>query len=58
MKQFNTAGANKPDKHYCIPPLERINTEEILQLIDAERYFICTRRVRREKLRVCWRSLI
>lgn len=40
MKQFNTTGAIKPDIHYSVPPLERINTKEILELIDAERYFI------------------
>jgi hypothetical protein len=40
MKFFNTAGAIKPDIHYCIPHLERINTEEILCLIVAEKYFV------------------
>lgn len=40
MKFFNTTGAIQSDLHYCIPPLERINTEEILQLIAARRYFI------------------
>jgi hypothetical protein len=40
MKFFNTTGAIQPDTHYCIPPLERINTEVILQLIAACRYFI------------------
>ena len=40
MKFFNTTGAIQPDMHYCIPPLERLNTEEILQLIAAQRYFV------------------
>ncbi len=40
MKFFNTTGAIKPDTHYCIPPLERINTEEMLQLIAAQKYFV------------------
>ncbi len=40
MKHFNTTGAVKPDIHYCIPPLERINTKEILGLIAAEKYFV------------------
>ena len=40
MKHFNTTGAMKPEKHYCIPPLERINTEEVLELIAAEKYFV------------------
>lgn len=25
MRQFNTSGAIKPELHYCIPPLERID---------------------------------
>jgi hypothetical protein len=40
MKYFNTAGAIQPDIHYCIPPLERINTEELLRLIAARKYFV------------------
>ena len=40
MKHFNTTGAVKPDIHYCIPPLERINTAEVLGLIAAEKYFV------------------
>ncbi len=40
MKHFNTTGAVQPDIHYCIPPLERINTEEILGLIAARKYFV------------------
>ena len=40
MRKFNTAGPVKPDKHYCVPPLERWDLEEILTLIDDERYFV------------------
>lgn len=40
MKYFNTTGAIQTDIHYCLPPLTRINTEEILQLIAARRYFV------------------
>jgi hypothetical protein len=40
MKQFNTAGAVKPDIHYCIPPLERIDKDEIHALIAAQKYFV------------------
>ena len=39
-KRFNTAGPNKTDKHYQIPPLDRWDLDEILDLIDNERYFI------------------
>ncbi len=40
MKHFNTAGAIQPDIHYYIPPLERINTKEVLELIAERRYFV------------------
>ena len=37
---FNTTGPVRPDKHYCIAPLERLNLAEILELIRQERYFV------------------
>ncbi len=40
MRQFSTAGPIKTDIHYYIPPLERINKDEILRLIAAQKYFI------------------
>ncbi len=40
MLQFNTAGPSVAGKHYCIEPLNRINLDEILALIEAERYFV------------------
>lgn len=40
MKFFNTAGPMKSDIHYCLPPLERMNKEELLYLIAAEKYFV------------------
>ncbi|HMV51433.1 MAG TPA: AAA-like domain-containing protein, partial [Blastocatellia bacterium] len=40
MKFFNTAGPIKTDIHYYLPPLERMNKEELLQLIAAQKYFI------------------
>ena len=30
----------RPDKHYAILPLERMDAEELLALIRAERYFV------------------
>jgi len=39
-KFYNTAGPNKPDIHYTIDPLTRWNLGELLQLIDAQKYFI------------------
>ncbi len=40
MKHFNTTGAIQSDIHYSIPPLERIDLEEVLQLIAARKYFV------------------
>ena len=37
---FNTAGPVFPADHYCIPPLERFDLDEILRLIRAKRYFV------------------
>ena len=40
MRYFNTAGPVRCDEHYCLPPLERFDLEEILSLIDQKKYFI------------------
>ena len=37
---FNTEGPVRPDKHYAIPPLDRVDIDEFLDLIRAERYFV------------------
>ena len=37
---FNTAGPNKADKHYTLAPLKRFDLEDILSLIEQERYFV------------------
>jgi hypothetical protein len=39
MKHFCTAGPVKPDLHYLIPPLERLDRDEVLSLIDQQKYF-------------------
>lgn len=39
-KQFNTAGPCKADLHYMLDPLKRIDLEEMLHLIQQQRYFI------------------
>jgi len=39
MRHFNTTGAINPELHYYIPPLERIDLEEISALIAAQKYF-------------------
>ena len=40
MRFFNTAGPVKPDDHYCIPPLERFDLEEVLALVRMKKYFV------------------
>ena len=40
MKFFNTAGPVNPKKHYALSPLNRLDSHEILSLIDQEKYFI------------------
>ena len=37
---FNTSGPVFPAKHYSIPPLERLDLDEVLRLIRDERYFV------------------
>ena len=39
MRFFNVAGPVRPDKHYAIQPLDRVDVDELLTLIRAERYF-------------------
>lgn len=40
MRQFNTAGPTIAADHYIIDPLQRINLNNILNLIDDKRYFV------------------
>ena len=40
MRFFNTEGPVQQEDHYAIPPLERGNVGEILQLIQRKRYFV------------------
>lgn len=37
---FNTAGPIKPDIHYYVDPLKRINVDEIEMLITQQKYFV------------------
>ncbi len=40
MRKFNIAGPIIAAKHYCIPPLRRSGSEEVLQLVEDANYFI------------------
>ena len=40
MRFFNTEGPVRPDDHYAIAPLDRVDVDELLGLIRAKRYFV------------------
>ncbi len=40
MRSFSIAGPVRPQRHYCIPPLERIDLEHVLGLVRDEQYFV------------------
>ena len=40
MRFFNTSGPVVAADHYCIPPLERLDLEQVLTLVRQKRYFV------------------
>ena len=40
MRFFNTAGPVTCEDHYCLPPLERFDLDEISRLIEQKKYFV------------------
>ena len=40
MRFFNTAGPVDGKDHYCLSPLERVDLEEIISLIEQKKYFV------------------
>ncbi|MEW5985744.1 MAG: hypothetical protein AB1791_03835 [Chloroflexota bacterium] len=40
VRFFNTAGPVNCQMHYCLPPLERLDLPDILQLIAQHKYFV------------------
>ena len=40
MRFFNVAGPVRTDDHYAIPPLDRVDVDELLGLIRAKQYFV------------------
>ena len=40
MRFFNTAGPVRPEDHYRVPPLARLDLEEVLRLIRQKMYFV------------------
>ena len=40
MRFFCTAGPVRPDEHYAIPPLDRLELGDLLELIRSKQYFV------------------
>ncbi|MEM7031503.1 MAG: AAA-like domain-containing protein [Chloroflexota bacterium] len=40
MRIFNTTGPVRPNQHYCLPPLERFNLNDVLFFIEQQKYFV------------------
>ena len=40
MRFFNTEGPIRPDDHYAIPPLSRMDVDDLLELVNGKRYFV------------------
>ena len=40
MREFNIGGPMIPEDHYCIPPLDRVDSEYVLELIREKQYFV------------------
>ncbi len=40
VRYFNTEGPVVAERHYCIPPLSRVNLDELLELITDMKYFV------------------
>ena len=55
MRFFNTAGPVRPDDHYCIPPLERFDLDEVLTLVRMKKYFVLHAPRQTGKTPPCWR---
>ena len=40
MRFFNTTGPVVAADHYCIPPLSRLDVDDLLRLVREKRYFV------------------
>ena len=40
MRFFNTEGPIRPEDHYCVPPLARLDVDELLLLVERKKYFV------------------
>ncbi len=60
MRFFNTAGPVNPEDHYCLPPLNRLDLDEILLLIEQKKYFVlhAPRQTGKTSLLLAWRNYL
>ena len=40
MRFFNTEGPVRAGEHYCIPPLERVDLDDVVALVRTRKYFV------------------
>ena len=40
VRFFNTEGPIRPERHCNIPPLDRLDLDDVLALVQEERYFV------------------
>ena len=40
VRHFNTEGPVDPRDHYCVPPLERVDLDDLLWMIRREKFFV------------------
>ena len=40
MRRFNTEGPVRPDEHYCLPPLSRLDLGQLINHVRDKRYFV------------------
>lgn len=55
MRTFNTEGPVRAERHYQIPPLTRIDLDDVLGLIRDEKYFVLHAPRQTGKTSRCWR---
>ena len=55
MRFFNTEGPVNCARHYCLPPLSRLDMDDVLMLIAQQKYFLLHAPRRQARRRVCWR---
>ena len=58
MRFFNTEGPGRHDEHYQVSPLERLDLDEVLELIRRTKHFVLHAPGQTGKPPPCWRCAI